>query len=680
MTTTPASRPAMLLRSGPAAPVVGRLHALGLDEVRISGGFWSDIQSVNAAATLAHCEHWLEVSGWLPNFDRVREAGAAEARSGWVFADSEVYKLLEAMAWELGRQPDAALAARYDAIVERVLVAQDDDGYLGTAFGHAGQPGRYTDLEHGHELYCAGHFLQAAVARLRTGNDDRLVEAGRRLADHVVREFGPSGRDAVCGHPNIEDALVEFGRATGEQSYLATARALVERRGRGLLGPIDFGSAYFQDDMPVRKAAVLRGHAVRALYLSSGAYGVATDTDDAELRDALLGQWDATIARRTYITGGMGSRHEGEAYGDDYELPSDQAYSETCAGVASVMLSWRMLLDTGDVRFSDAIERTILNNVLAGRAQDGDSFFYVNTLQQRSPGVTPDPHQIAPRNHVGRRAPWFDVSCCPTNLARLIASAGLYLATRDQQGVQVHQYGDLDIDTVLDDGRAVSLAVRSGYPYDGDVEVRFTGETPVDFALTLRVPSWADGATIEVDGEQRPAQPGAVTVRRVFAPGDVVVLRLPMSPRVIAAHPSIDAVRGQVAIERGPLVMCLESTDLPEGADTESIAIVGVRPDDTGRRALVELRPLLPAGATARWPYVPGGPVAEAPTHFEVPLLPYAQWGNRGPSTMRVWIPRADALSYSRTNTDPERGQGSREPAGPIAAPDNEVHQGKEDL
>jgi DUF1680 family protein len=615
-----------------------KLRTLTASEIRLTGGFWGDLQDGNADVTLAHCEEWLERAGWLGNFDAAR-GGTAFPRAGFVFADSEVYKLLEAMVWELSRRPDPDLRKRYERIVERVEGAQEPDGYLHTAFGREGQPARYSDLEEGHELYCLGHLIQAGAARLRGGEEDRLVAMARRAADHVVRTFGPAGRVGICGHPEIELALVELGRADDRPDYIETARVLIERRGHGVLAPHAYGPEYFQDDQPVRTAEVLRGHAVRALYLAAGAYDAAVAGADAELAAAVERQWAATVARRTHLTGGMGSRHEDEAFGADFELAPDHAYAETCAAVASVMLSWRLLLNSGRADYADLIERTLLNAVLAGRSVDGRTFFYVNPLQQREPGRPASPDQVAPRTLAGVRAPWFTVSCCPTNLARTLANVHSYMATADDEGVQIHQYGPASIDTRLPDGRRVALEVETGYPFDGEVTVRFTGSERTTFALTLRVPAWAgDGARVLVNGVERPARPGSTTIERHFRPGATVTLRLPVEARVTRPHPRIDALRGQLAIERGPLVLCLESEDLPAHWSTEGVALdvaAGVTTTATGAEVVLTHQHDPGAG----WAYgdIPAG--SGPADSLSVPLIPYAQWGNRRPSTMRVWIP-----------------------------------------
>lgn len=616
--------------TAPAAPVVptrGRLRPLGVSEVRITGGFWGDRQAVNGAATLDHIESRLESEGWLPNFDLAAAGTLPAGRRGREFADSEVYKYLEALAWEIGRTDaaaDAALEQRFRSVVARVAAAQDADGYVNTMFGRPGQGDRWSDLEWGHELYCLGHLFQAAVARNRTrpDADDGLVAIARRAADLVCRVFGPDGRDAICGHAEVEVGLAELGRALGEQRYIDQAALFVERHGRGSLAEIEWGQEYFQDDVPVRDAVALRGHSVRANYLASGATDVAIELSDDGLLDALRGQWDRTVERRTYVTGGQGSHHQDEAFGADWELPSDRAYSETCAGVGSIMFSWRLLLATGETRHADLIERTLFNVVATSPAPDGRAFYYANTLHQRVPGVEADPEGTSKRASSSLRAPWFEVSCCPPNVARTFASLAAYVATADDDGVQVHQYAPASVRTLLPDGRAVSFDIETGYPVDGGIRVTIAEDA--EFTLTLRVPSWAEGATARVDagGEsaQHPAAPGTIEIRRAFRAGDVVELTLPLVARVSSADPRVDAVRGTVVVERGPEVLALESIDF--GGDVVDAVIAGAPVEHDGSvRLPVRNRT--------------SGQVTDAV------LVPYHDWAHRGPSTMRVWIPTA---------------------------------------
>jgi len=639
----------------PVAPGRGRLRPLGLTEVRITGGPWARRQAVNGGATIPHIEAWVEREGWTGNFDLVASGGIVGGRRGREFTDSDVYKLLEAMAWEIGRTDDADLDARFRALVDRVGAAQQPDGYLSTAFGQPGQPDRWSDLEWGHELYCLGHLFQAAVARQRTrpDADDGLLEIACRAADLVCQAFGPDGIQSVCGHAEIELALAELARVTGEQRYAAQAALFVERRGRGSLRDIEFGRSYYQDDVPVREATVLRGHAVRAGYLAAGATDVAVENGDEELLNALRRQWDSTVARRTYVTGGQGSQHQDEGFGADFALPPDRAYSETCAGIASIMFSWRLLLATGSATYADLIERTLFNVVATSPSAEGTAFFYANTLHQRVPGDHAPSDAVSPRAESSVRAPWFEVSCCPPNVARTLASLAAYVATVDDDGLQLHQYAPAEIRTTLANGTALAVDVDTAYPASGDVVVTVRSGTAEPATLTMRVPAWAggrNGAELVVEPVDGPREVttdlgATVSVRRTFHDGDRVVLRLPVSPRITVPDPRIDAVRGCVAVEAGPVVYCLESTDLADATGDPDITVDTVsidlsrEPESVGSTLTVKLDVALTPDSA--WPY--GGPglaIDGSPARsVVVPLIPYSDWAERGPCTMRVWLP-----------------------------------------
>ncbi|MEV6813266.1 beta-L-arabinofuranosidase domain-containing protein [Micromonospora sp. NPDC051296] len=631
----------------PVLPTRGQLRPLGLDEIRITGGFWAERQAVNALATLEHIEYWLEREGWIRNFDLAVQGDLARERRGREFSDSEIYKFLEAMAWEIGRTDDPELESRFRAVVRRVAAAQEPDGYLNTKFGRRGQAPRWSDLEWGHELYCIGHLLQAAVARARTrpGADDGLVEVARRAADNVCDTFGPDGVDGLCGHAEIEPALVEFARVTGDDRYLAQAALFVDRRGHGRLSDVEFGREYFQDETPVRQATVLRGHAVRANYLAAGVVDVAVDLKDASLLEAARNQWKNAVARRTYVTGGQGSRHQDEAFGADFVLPPDRAYSETCAGIGSVMLAWRLLLADGDPRYADLIERTLFNVVSTSPSTDGRSFFYTNTLHRRELGTVPDADRPSLRAAASLRAPWFEVSCCPTNVARTLASLAAYVATSDDEGLQLHQYLPGTVEHRLADGRELCVTVATDYPHDDEIRVRIDSDDERPWALSLRVPGWAaQGATLTVDGDTRPVGPGVVTERRTWRRGDEVVLSLPMAPRFSYPDARIDAVRGCVAVERGPLVFALESVDVPGIETVDELCVDTSQPPRlVDGRVIVRCRRGRPHDHD--WPYrtdsAESAPVAGEQLD-EVPLVAYHAWANRGPSTMRVWLPTTD--------------------------------------
>jgi DUF1680 family protein len=620
----------------PVAPSSGALRPLGLDEVTITGGFWRRRQEVNGTNTLAHIEGWLEREGWLPNFDLAASGRLPEGRRGREFSDSEVYKYLEAVSWEIGRRGgDDELEERLRRIVARVAAAQEVDGYLNTQFGRPGQGPRWSNLEWGHELYCLGHLFQAAVARVRTrpDADDGLIDVARRAADLVCEVFGEGGDERICGHAEVEVGLAELGRALGEPRYVEQARLFVERHGRGTLRDIEWGRSYYQDDVAVRDADVLRGHAVRANYLASGATDVAVETGDDELLRSLDRQWDATVARRTYVTGGQGSHHQDEAFGDDWELPADRAYSETCAGVASVMFSWRLLLAQGDPRHADQIERTLFNVIETSPSAQGTAFYYANTLHQRQPGSEAEADVVSPRAHSSLRAPWFDVSCCPPNTARTFASLAAYVATADASGIQLHQYAPASIRTTLADGQEVALEVSTEYPAAGVVRVRVLTDAASPWTLSLRVPAWAAGASLVV----RPASgapaapvaasPGVARVERAFAAGDEVVLELPVAPRFTRPDSRVDAVRGCLVVERGPEVFALESVDLA-GTKLEASDFADLRVDPA-----VEPREAADGAVVVT--------VADERTgaQAEVPLVRYHDWAERGPSRMRVWVP-----------------------------------------
>jgi hypothetical protein len=607
----------------PVAPGRGALQPLSLDDVRLTGGFWGERQALNATAILPHCQEWVHRSGAVDNL-------RGRPHRGREFADSDVYKLLEALSWESGRRGgDGQLDATVDDLAGVLAAAQEPDGYLNSRWAGA----RYSDLEWGHELYCYGHLIQAGVARLRCHGEDRLTEVARRAADHVCARFADD--DGICGHPEIEMALVELYRATGERRYLDQAGEFVRRRGHGRLADIEFGRAYFQDDVPVLARRAFSGHAVREFYLACGAVDVAVETGDDALLAAIIGQWERTVAARTYLTGATGSRHEGESFGADFELPPDRAYGETCAAIGSVMLSWRLLLATGQARFADLIERTLFNTVAAGASLDGHAFFYSNPLALRHPGQPADPGQSSRRASTGSRAPWFEVSCCPPNLSRLLGSLAGYQSTVDPGGIQVHQLWAATIDTGL-----ARVTVETDYPWTGEVTIRLSRCAPGPWTLSVRVPAWAEGALL--DG--RPVAPGYARLERVWHDGDEVRLSLPMGARFSWPDPRIDAVRGCVAVERGPLVYCAESVDpgwsAVPGVDPARPPVPGPVPALGARAVSLTVPATAGRSADGPWPYR-SSPAGGDLDRTELTLVPYHLWANRGPAAMRVFLPVA---------------------------------------
>ncbi|HEY3646940.1 MAG TPA: beta-L-arabinofuranosidase domain-containing protein, partial [Streptosporangiaceae bacterium] len=373
---------------------------------------------------------------------------------GPVFMDSDIYKTLEAVGWELahGHRPElASFAAEVTALLEQ---AQRPDGYLNSYFQVSGEP-RYTRLAWSHEMYCAGHLIQAAVALHRGAGDGRLLAVAVRLADHLVREFAGTER-GLDGHPVIETALAELYRETGTEAYLDLARQFVDQRGQGLAGNSGMGRRYLQDHLPVRATDTEVGHVVRALYLEAGVTDVAAETGDRELLGSSLRRWDDMVAAKTYLTGGNGSRHADEGFGDRYELPPDRAYNETCAAIASFQWCWRLLLATGDAKYADHMERVLYNGFGSAIATEGERFFYVNPLQRREDHFEKD--------DPGRRRVWFNCACCPPNIMRLIASLEHYLATESGDTLYVHQYTGSRLA-----GAGLDLEVTTDYPWSGAV-------------------------------------------------------------------------------------------------------------------------------------------------------------------------------------------------------------------
>ncbi|GAA1550921.1 glycoside hydrolase family 127 protein [Kribbella sancticallisti] len=613
-------------RAAAVAPVASTaLRPLPLGAATITAGFWRDRQDVNRKATIPAAGERLEEAGTLRNLRRAagREP-AADGFTGRLFADSDVYKWLEAVAWEQSCEPSEDLAERQAATSALVAAAQEPDGYLNTYVRLASPGGRFTDLEKGHELYCAGHLLQAAVAQYRATGDGTLLTVATRFADLLAAHFGPGRVEGVDGHPLIEMALVELYRATGTQSYLELAQYFVEARGHGLLVPPGHhGPAYFQDHLPVREVRILAGHAVRALYLASGATDVAVETGDTELLDALRSTWQTMTESQTYLTGGAGSRWYGEAFGDPFELPPDTAYCETCAAIASVQWSWRLLLATGDTKYADQVERTLYNAVVSGVSLTGGEFFYVNTLKVRDGAYADDQ-----RSAVAGRQPWYGTACCPPNVMRTLASLDQLVATSDQDGLQLHLYAPATVSADLH-GEPVGLTVTTRYPWHGKVSIIVTESPGSPWTLSLRLPAWAEGCTVTVNGSEEPiGQVGrSLPLHRRWQQGDEVILELPVRARRTLPDDRVDSVRGCVAIERGPLVYCFEQLDQPEAVVLDRTAVVAGE--------LVESdQPGLLGGVTTV--AVPGRlPDGSATT---LTAIPYYAWANRSVGPMTVWI------------------------------------------
>lgn len=640
---TIAEIPQIAQTKGPASPLV-RAHlatqpmpanAITLDRAGVLGAW----QLSNRLETIQHCIDQLEESGALRNLRRVLDPGAGDFTGMW-FADSDVYKTLEAIGWELGNGADAKMLAFLEETTTLLERVQQDDGYLNSWFQTVKAGERWSDLSWGHEMYCAGHLVQAAVAVHRTTGDQRLLNVAQRFADHIVDRFGGPANTEVCGHPEIETALVELYRETGRRSYLDLASAMIDRRGRQTLSDEPFGHAYFQDHLPIRDAFIATGHAVRQLYLATGVMDVFIETGDSTLLTATKLLWKDAIDSKTYITGGQGSRHRDESFGDAYELPSDRAYAESCASIANFMLSWRLLLATGDAKYAAEMERLIFNAIPATVSLSGCEFFYSNPLHLRSD------HDGSQEDAPSSRLPWYRCACCPPNLARLISALGAYTATSSENGIdlQVLTSGTFSIASA---SSSATITVRTSYPQDGGARITIDESTGF-WSLGLRTPEHVENFSISINGESRDISEtdGYIRIEREWTPGDELAVDFDLKVRAIHPHPRIDAVRGCLAIARGPIVYCVEQKDMPDGTSIEDLSIDadGIETAKTVRRTDLNALCLRlraqhrPAEQTVLYQSTPDRrPETGAPV--EIIAIPYALWANGSPTAMRVWIP-----------------------------------------
>jgi hypothetical protein len=600
-------------------------------EVRaeLTGGLLHDWQRRNREATIPHVIAELRKAGNLDNLQRLADPSIGPYRGRYPFLDTDLYKTLEGLAYEV----DRAAGARefFDEVVGLLEQAQAEDGYLNSYFQDPDQPKRpWSDLGWGHELYNLGHLIQAAVAANRRLSDGRLLTIATRFADLVVQKFGVDGEEVVDGHPEVELALVELYRETGNADYLTQAQLFVDRRGQGKLKHTIFPGEYFQDHVPFRELQSVTGHAVRMAYLAAGATDVYLETGDQTLLSALERLWDDMVATKLYLTGGLGSRHSDEAIGDRYELPSERAYSETCAAIATMQWAWRMFLATGKASYLDVYETVLYNAYAVGLSADGTAFFYDNPLQRR-----PDHEQRSGAEDGGEplRRSWFGCPCCPPNIVRWMSELQDHIAVARDNILYVGVYADARIST-LD----LTVTVSTSYPWDGEITVTVEESAAVEQAIALRIPSWAIDA--QLDGQ--PVEAGWAVVRKQFAVGDVLRLTLPMAPRAHGSHPYLDATRGAIAVARGPLVYCVEQQDVEVPVDdllltTRAVSTATARQQD--EQLVLELTGgVAPAPVNELYPVIteqtPESAIAEVP----VTLVPYFRWGNRQALAMRVWL------------------------------------------
>ena len=629
--------------------------------IRFEGGFWQPRLDTNRAVTVRYDFDQCEQTGRLDNF-RVAGGRKKGGFQGIYFNDSDVFKVIEGAAYSLRTQPDPELEAYLDRLVSDIAAAQEADGYLYTArtigdpeYNFPGRDKRWSKLDHGHELYNVGHLYEAAVAHFQATGKRALLEVAIKNADLVCRTFGPGDGQIVDvpGHQEIELGLVKLHRATGDAKYLAQARFFLDMRGRKDLRNLH--GAYSQDHVPVVDQTEAVGHAVRANYMYAGMTDIAAITGDAGYTRAVDALWNNVVSRKLYLTGGVGASRHGEAYGADYELPNATAYNETCAAIALGLWAHRMFNLHGDAQYLDVLERVLHNGFLSGVSMRGDTFFYPNPLA--FDGRT--------KFNQGRntRAPWFGCSCCPVNVVRFIPSIpGFAYASRDAE-LLVNLYAPSRAEIQVGD-HAVEVEQRTDYPWDGTVHLKIRqAEVGRVFSLKLRIPGWARGrpvpsdlyrylgdaapeVTVEVNRARvnAPLEKGFATIRRAWQPGDEVTLRLPMPVRRVASHHRVEANRGRIAIERGPLVYCLEAVDhegriddlfLPTHATFTTTRPAGL----LGGVVVVEAN-----GARAQ--RGDNGEVRSVPATLRA--VPYYAWAHRGTGQMAVWLPTGESLARPR--------------------------------
>lgn len=618
----------------PTSEALFESRPAAVTNVSLSDGFWSSRIGRIASHTIPKMDRMNETTGRYDNFRKA--SGEIDGTfEGIYYNDSDVYKWLECAAWSLAHYPDSKLEARMDQIVEWLEAAQDDDGYLDTFYQAQDMGERWTQFRF-HEMYCAGHLIQAAVAYHRTRGKRRLLDVAIRFADHICDVFGADRNTGVDTHPEVEMALVELYRETGNRRYLDQAAYFVDARGRHEIDVIpgtQFDQEYHQNRAPFRELARMEGHSVRMLYLTCGAADVHAETGDKELRDVLDRLWLNMTACHLYVTGGLGARYATEGFARDYWLPNRDAYAETCAAVASIMWNWRMLLLDTDRRYADLIELTLYNGLLSGVSLDGERFFYVNPLADDG-------------EH--RRQDWFDCACCPSNVSRTLASLPGYFYTTTDDACYLHLYDSNRASLTLGNGRQVELAVTTNYPWDGRIDIELMSD--VEFDLCLRIPAWAgDGWQASINGEtiEDPGlDKGYLRLRRDWSDGDRVALDIDMPVRVLRAHPLVQENAGRAAVQCGPVVYCFEAVD-NDGTDTDRLLLDTT---DAGlERVATDVDGAIAIRASGRvvsfddWGDAIYRNVADAENGVDSPTrtlvaTPYYTWANREPGSMNVWV------------------------------------------
>jgi DUF1680 family protein len=622
-----------------------KLHSVPVHAVTLESGFWSPRRQTNVSASIPSMGRLLEVNGRMDNFRRLSGKSAATQR-GPVYSDSDIYKWIEAAGFALQSSDLPDLRATVDRDIREIVEAQQPDGYLNTYYvqEHASQRMEPKTQQHGHELYNIGHLLQGAIAYYRATGERTLLDAGIRFVNEfLLPKFGPSPdkKPLFSGHPEMELALIELYRLTGDKRHLELAGYLLQGDPRIHFKPENY--VYHFCGIPFTSRTHLEGHAVRAMYACCGAADYYLETGDQTYRKTLDTLWNDLVSAQMYVTGGVGARSDGEAFGDPYELPNARAYGESCAAIGNMMWNWRMLAATGEAKYADVMERALYNGINSGMSLNGTLYCYRNPLA------------FDPVRGDKIRNEWYDTTCCPPNLERTLASLPGYFYGTSSAGVYVHLYDNSQLDWHLESGTKLKLVQKTNYPWDGVVEVAVAPAEPVEFTLFLRLPGWTDTAKVAVN---RKAVAGATTgqylpIRRRWSGGDTVTLQFNMAPQILEANAQVTENNGRVAVQRGPLVYCLEQIDQGEGVALKDVAL-DVDQTAGGHFEQRFEKDLLGGVLVLRHPgaayeesanrgslYFSHNAPPRKSRPVQLTFIPYYAWANRVQTPMQVWTPVA---------------------------------------
>ncbi len=618
-----------------------KLKSVPVQAVTIETGFWSKRRATNVASSIPSMRQELLDHGRMDNF--LRLAGQSQApQRGPVYSDSDIYKWIESVGFALQSQPLPELRSQTDAMIREVVAVQEPSGYLNTYYvgDHKSERMLWKTQTTGHELYNIGHLLQGAIAYYRATGDPTLLQAGMRFVDgFLLPRFGPGANQApiVAGHPEIEMSLIELYRTTGNKQYLDLAGYILHGDSREPLTERQI--VYMFCGIPFTSRTKLEGHAVRAMYACCGATDYYLETGDPAYWKTLNLLWDDLAAHQLYVTGGVGARSDGESFGNAYELPNERAYGESCAAIGNMMWNWRMLSATGDAKFTDVMERALYNGINSGMSLDGKLYCYRNPLA------------FDPATGDKIRNPWYDTTCCPPNLERTFAALPGYFYSTSAEGVYVHLYDNSEMKWHLPSGNPLTLRQSTQYPWEGTVEISVAPASAEEFTVFVRIPGWSKESSVKVNGKEVAGVRAGeyLPVRRRWTPGDKLVLSFDMRPQVVHANPAVADDRGRIALQRGPVVYCMEQLDQMESSKDSSIfpRYTAHLTENTTERydaslldgVVVMEHPgaLLPAAAPAL--YQAALPEAAAGKDTKLRMIPYYAWSNRDLSAMQVWIP-----------------------------------------